>query len=120
LFEKTGVQLELLSDTDMLLMFEKGIRGGVSMISTRYSKSNNVHMGLKYYLDEESKFIQYLEANNFYGWAKSKPPYPFVISSGCLKVKLKIGDNFQNKKNAFLRLTLSICKNYMNFTMSIL
>jgi len=33
--KKTGVQLELLSDPDMLLMFERGIRGGVSMISKR-------------------------------------------------------------------------------------
>ena len=35
----TEVKLELLSDPDMLLMVEKGIRGGVSMISNRYGKS---------------------------------------------------------------------------------
>ena len=34
----TKVKLELLPDTDMLLMVEKGIRGGVSMISNRYGK----------------------------------------------------------------------------------
>ena len=44
----TEVKLELLSDPDMLLMIEKGIRGGVSMISNRYGKSNNRYMGDRY------------------------------------------------------------------------
>jgi len=38
---KTDVKLELLKDVDMLLMFEKGIRDGVSMIRKRYAKANN-------------------------------------------------------------------------------
>ena len=41
----TEVKLELLSDPDMLLMVEKGIRGGISMINNRYVKSNNKYMG---------------------------------------------------------------------------
>ena len=69
----TGFQLELLFDMEMLLMNEQGIRGGVSMISTRYAKANNKYMGEKFNPNEKSIFIQYLDANNLYGWAMSVP-----------------------------------------------
>ena len=69
----TEVKLELLSDPDMLLMVEKGIRGGVSMISNRYGKANNKYMPESYDASKPSKYITYLDANNLYGWAMSKP-----------------------------------------------
>ena len=68
----TGVKLELLTDLDMLLMFEKGIRGGITQASHRYVRANNKYMEDKYDENKKSKFLQYLDANNLYGWAMSQ------------------------------------------------
>ena len=68
----TGVQLELLSDPNMLLMFEKGIRGGISIISNRYGKANNKYLRKGYNKNLPSKYLMYLDANNLYGCAISE------------------------------------------------
>ena len=56
----------------MLLMIESGIRGGIATISHRQAKASNEHMGAEFDPAMKSKFISYLDANNFYGWAMSK------------------------------------------------
>ena len=71
--KKTNIRLELLRDYDMLLMLQKRIRGGISMISNRYGAVNNKYMGDSYDPCKESTYIQCLDANNLYGWAMSKP-----------------------------------------------
>ena len=69
--KETGQHLQLLSDYDMLMMFEQGIRGGITHISKRYAEANNKYMK-NYNPNEESSFIQYLDANNLYGWAMTQ------------------------------------------------
>jgi len=56
----------------MYLFVERGMRGGISMVSKRYAKANNP---LVPYYDpsKPNKYIMYLDANNLYGWAMSKP-----------------------------------------------
>ena len=68
----TKQELQLLTDYDMLMMVEKGIRGGISHISKRYAEANNKYMK-DYNPDKASVYIQYLDANNLYGWAMSQP-----------------------------------------------
>ena len=69
--KKTNTELELLTDYDMLLMVEKGTRGGICHSIQQYAKVNNKYMQ-NYNNNEESSYIQYLDANNFYGCAMSK------------------------------------------------
>ena len=68
----TGQQLQLLDDYDMLMMFERGIRGGITHISKRYAEANNQYMKT-FNPEKPSTYIQYLDANNLYGWAMSQP-----------------------------------------------
>ena len=71
--KKTGMHLELLLDPDMLLMFERGIRGGITQSVHRWAVANNPYMGSEYDPKKPTKYLQYLDANNLYGWAMSQP-----------------------------------------------
>ena len=85
----TGQHLQLLSDYDMLMMFERGIRGGITHISKRYAEANNKYMK-NCNPKKESKFIQYLDANNLYGWAMTQnlPTHKFKWMKDLTKEKV--------------------------------
>ena len=69
--KETKQELQLLKDYDMLMMFEQGIRGGISHISKRYAEANNKYMK-DFDESKPSTFIQYLDANNLYGWVMTQ------------------------------------------------
>ena len=68
--KKKEVKLELLTDIDMLILTEKGIRGGIWLAIRQYAKANNKYME-DYDKNKELPYLQYWNANNLYGWAMS-------------------------------------------------
>ena len=68
---KRQVKAELLTDYDMILMIDKGIRGGICQATHSYAKANNKYMK-NYDKKNESSYIKYLDANNLYGWVMSQ------------------------------------------------
>ena len=69
--KKIGIELELLTDIDLLLMVEKGIRSGICHEIHRYAKANNKYMK-NYYKSIMSSYLEYLDANNLCGWGMMK------------------------------------------------
>ena len=78
LLKHTKIDLELLTDIDMHLFKEKGMRGGISLVSLRHTKANNPHSS-DYNPNKKNNQIMYYDANNLYGWSMSQPiPYSGV------------------------------------------
>ena len=94
---KTKVELELLTDTDMVLMIEKGIKGGIYQATHSYTIANNKYMK-NCNKDIESSYIEYLDANNLYGWAMSQ--------------KLPVNDFKWVKQEELLKFNEGFKKNY--------
>ncbi|XP_053214141.1 uncharacterized protein LOC128397439 [Panonychus citri] len=73
--KKTDVEIDLLTDLDMIMMFEKGIRGGISSAMTRFTKANIPNYP-DYDKSQENSYITYLDVNNLYGFAlQQSMPY---------------------------------------------
>ncbi|CAH3171261.1 unnamed protein product, partial [Porites lobata] len=101
--KETKQELQLLDDYDMLMMFERGIRGGISHISKRYAEANNKYMK-SFDTQKTSTYIQYLDANNLYGWAMSQnlPTHGFKWMRNLTKDKVydileKINHSMSNR-----------------------
>ena len=113
--KKTEIELELLIDPDMLLMFEKCIRGGISMISNRYGEANNKYMKKGFNKNKPSKYLMYLDANNLYGGAMSRklPTHGFKWLTGGEMEKLYENQVLQvwNKTPCILEVELIYPKN---------
>ena len=73
LLKKSGAELELLMDYEKHLFLERGMRGGISRVSTkRYTRANNPSLE-GYDPSKREKHIMYYDTNNLYGWALVKP-----------------------------------------------
>ena len=68
----TKVNLELITDMDDLLLWERGCRGGISQISSRYAQANNPYLD-DYDPSSAHAYIIHIDANNLYGWACQQP-----------------------------------------------
>ena len=109
----TDIDLELLSDEDMLLLFEKGIRGGISIISNRYGKANNKYMGRGFNKNKPSKYLMYPDANNLYGCVMSMklPTHGFKWLTGGEMEKLYENRHNLNKMPCILEVDLEYPEN---------
>ena len=117
--KKTSIKLELLTDYDMLLMVDKGIRGGICHSIQRHAKANNKYMK-NYNKNEESSYIQYLDANNLYGCAMSQklPVNGFKWVEDISRINEEFIQNYNenNKKGYVLEVDVKYPKKIKRYT----
>ena len=101
--KKNNIELELLTNYDMLLMVEEGITGGICHSIHRCAKANNKYMK-NYNINEDSFYIQYLDANNLFSWAMSKklPVNGFKWLDSNKKNEEFIKNYYENDKKGYI------------------
>ena len=70
-FKKAEAKLELLTDINMLLIAEEGIKGGIYHVIHYYAKANNKYLK-DYDKIKEPSYLKYWDVNNIYSWAMSQ------------------------------------------------
>ena len=118
MLKMTKVELELISDVQMYLFPEKGMRGGLSYISKRYNEANKKYLKSLKSLNKNQKHIIYLGTNNLSGCTLSK----FIPTGGFKRIDPKefnISKPAIFQKVVFSKLILNIDKNDRNYIMII-
>ena len=99
MLKMTGIELELISDIDMHMFIEKGMRGGISYIAKTHSKANNKYTE-NYDSSKKNVFIMYLDANNLYDWAITQY-LPYGRFKWLIKKEIdEFGQNLVNKNSS--------------------
>ena len=115
--KKTEVKLELLTDIDMLLMVEKGIRGGICHAAHWYAKANNKHV--KDYNKNKESYLNYWDVNDLYEWAMSqKLPvnnFEWIEETSRFNEDFLKNFNDESDEGYFLEMIFNIPRKYMNF-----
>ena len=118
--KRTKVELELLTDTDMLLLVEKGNRRGTCHTIHKYAKANNKYMK-DYDKNKELSYCKYWDVNNLFGWAVSQNvpvnDYKWVEDTSQFNENFIKSYNDESSEGYFNILMFSILKNYMTITM---
>ena len=116
--KENGVKLELLTDVDMLLMVEKGIRGGICKATHRYAKANNKYMK-NHDKSKKPSYIQYYDANSLYAWAISQklPVDGFKWKKNVSKFNEDFIKNYDedDDKGYILKVDVKYPENLVNF-----
>ena len=116
MLKMTKIELEKISNPDMHLFIEKGMRGGICYVSKRYGKANN-EFGPDYDETKPKVYIRYLDVNNLYGGAMSK--YLPYGGFKWVKVNKEVIDRIKNKSDNslhgyFLEVDLECPENLRN------
>ena len=97
----------------MLLMVEKGIRGGICHSIYQYTTAINKYMK-DYDKSKECSYIQYWDINNLYVWAMlQKLPvnnFEWMIYTSQFKDTLKAFNDFRNNQQKSTNKCFLICK----------
>ena len=95
----TGINLEKIDDIDINLFLEKGLRGGISYISKKYSKSDN-------------KIIMYWDMNNLFGTVMSFEYLPYGDFRCLSEEEIKVFDLDIIPKNSLIEYILKVDLEY--------